>query len=115
MIINGQLILLILICLLDDALDHCHTFREVVISVCCDEHIHWLLFVDLLSIVNFAFILGASTSDLNLASALTLKLLLSLSLGPNDLTYIVYGRVIRVGNVNSPVLLWRLIIRWRLK
>jgi len=113
-VIHGELILLVLISLLNNALDHGHSFGEVVICVCGDEHVHRLFLVDLLSIVNFAFTLGTSTSDLNLASTLTLELLLSLPLRTDDLTYIVDGRVIRVRNVDSPVFLWRFVVRRRL-
>ena len=88
-IVDSQLVLLVVVSLLNDALDHGYTLGLVVVGVRRDENVHRLLLVDLLSIVNFAFTLRTSTSDLNLAPTLALKLLLRLALGTDDLTYIV--------------------------
>lgn len=88
-IVDGQLVLLVIVRLLNDALDHGHTLGKIVVGVGRDEHVHRLFLVDLLSIVNFAFTLGTSTSDLNLAPTLALKLLLRLALRADDLPYII--------------------------
>lgn len=77
MVIDSDLILLILVGLLNDALYHCNTLVQVLIAVSCDQHIQRLIFINFLSIVNFAFTLRASTSDLDLASAFLLQFLLS--------------------------------------
>jgi hypothetical protein len=114
-IIDCDLILLVLVRLLNDALDHGDTFGQVIITASGNQHVQRLVFVNLISIVNFAFTLRASTSDLNLATALFFKLLLRLALGTDDLTYVVYRRVIRVGDIDSLVLLWRLVVWWGLK
>lgn len=90
MIVDSNLILLILVGLLYNALDHGDTLSQVVVAASGDQHIQRLVLVNLLSIVNFAFTLGASTSDLNLAATLLLELLLGLTLGTDDLTYVVY-------------------------
>jgi hypothetical protein len=114
MIVDGQLVLLVIVRLFNDALYHGHALCEIVIGVGRDEHVHRLLLVNLLSIVNFAFTLGTSTSDLNLAPTLALKLLLRLALWANDLAYIVDRRIIRIWNVDATVLLRRLVVGRRL-
>lgn len=88
-IVDSQLVLLVIVRLLNDALDHGHALGQVFVGVGRDENVHRLLLVDLLSIVNFAFTLRTSTSDLYLAPTLALELLLRLALRTDYLPYIV--------------------------
>ena len=38
-VVDRDLVLLVFICLLNDTLDHCYTFRQIIISVCSDEDV----------------------------------------------------------------------------
>lgn len=113
-VIDCDLVLLVLVCLLYDALDHGHALHQVLIAVGSHQNIEGFVFINLLSIVDARLALRASPADLDFAVGLLLQLLLGLSLGPNDLPDIVYRGVVGIGDINALVLFGRFVVRRRL-
>lgn len=88
-VIDCDLVFLVLVSLLYDALYHGYTLEEVFIAVCSHQDIEGLVFIDLFSVVDAGLALRATATDLNLAMGFFLELLLGLSLGSNDLPDVV--------------------------
>lgn len=114
MVIHSNLILLVFVSLLNDALNHSHALHKIFIVVSCHQHIQRLVLINLFSVIDARFALRASAPDLDLAARLFLELLLGLTLRPYNLTNIVYGGVVWIRDVNALILLGRLIVRGRL-
>lgn len=51
-VIDRYLILLVLIGLLDDTIDHGHTLHQVFVTVGSHQHIQGLIFIDLLTVID---------------------------------------------------------------
>ena len=101
LVIDCQLVLQVLICLLNDSLYHLDALVQVFIAVCSDLHEEGLVLLYLLSVIDAALqrwikqlaksylVLAPAASDLDLAATLLFQLLLSLASGPDNLPNVV--------------------------
>lgn len=112
LLINDHLVLLVFISLLKYSFDHCCSFFQILLILCCNQHIQWLIFISFLLVIYLPFILRPNSSHLYLTFALFLQFLLCLTTWTNDLTYIVEHWIIWIRNVDLFGFTRWLIVRW---